>query len=742
MKFAKLFTGLLARFGWARLAGITLLTLLIALRVADPVFSQIARNLSFDYFQRLEPRAFTPQPVIIVDIDEQSIRDVGQWPWPRTQMATLVQNVAASGGVAIAFDMVFAEADRLSPNQIARDNPNLPEDMKAVLNALPENDDVFAKTIQQFRVVLGQTALRRPSALLDADAPVADVEVGFLGRDPKPHMLSFENLVQNRPEFEAATAGRGVFTVNPDIDGIIRRVPLTVLVEDKIRLSLAPELLRIATGGRAFAISTDEAGIKDIRLAGQVIRTDHQGHVWPYFSRSTPERFISATRVINATAPLPDLAGKLVLVGTSAIGLEDFRATPLGVSMPGVEIHAQVLENILSSTLLFRPHYAIAVELVAAATLSILLIIFLPKMGAALAVTGTSAILVGYVGLCWMLFSQDRLLVDPSFPALAGFSVFLVMAIMNYLREEQRRRDVHAAMGQYVSPALVDQLAQDPEKLSLGGENRELSILFSDVRDFTSISEAYKDDPQGLTSLMNLFLTEMSEAILTSNGTIDKFMGDAVMAFWNAPLDHEAHAHSACLASLDMHARVSALNATSLARDPAFQPIRIGIGINTGRCIVGNMGSDRRFDYTAIGDSVNLASRIEGLCKTYGMSVVLGHATASVTCDTFAIMEIDILRVKGKTQAEQVFALLGDEDLAQDPAFLALKALNTDMLSAFRAQEWTVARSILAQMEATDAQLNSADLSIYCAVYADRIAGFEITPPDADWDGTADALSK
>lgn len=366
--------------GWARIVALGLVLALLALRVADPVPVQIVRNLTFDFYHQVQPRTPEPFPVAILDVDDPSIAEIGQWPWPRTRFAELVELATADGAVAIAFDIIFAEPDRLSPPQIARDNPDLPDDFRAALAALPDNDAVLAAAFAASRVIVGQTSVRSALAGFDLERDIPGVSHAVVGPDPTPFLVAFPDLVENLPGLEAAAAGRGVFNVRPDPDGVFRRVPLVMTVEDQVRLGLAPELLRVATGGAPFAIRTNEAGIDGVVLAGKLVRTAGDGTVRPYLTPTDPARFVSAADLLNGRMPPGRLAGHLVLVGTSAIGLEDFRATPLGVPMAGVEIHAQLLENILSDTLLVRPNYAVAVELVAALGLCLLVILLTPVL--------------------------------------------------------------------------------------------------------------------------------------------------------------------------------------------------------------------------------------------------------------------------------------------------------------------------------------------------------------------------
>ncbi|WP_163846116.1 CHASE2 domain-containing protein [Pseudooceanicola aestuarii] len=730
----------------ARLVGLALLLALLALRVVDPLPVQTLRNLSFDAYQRWHPRPVPDLPVAILDIDDASIEELGQWPWPRTRLADLIDAATAAGAVAVAFDIVFAEPDRLSPGAIARDNPALPADTAAALTALPSNDDVLAEAIGRSRVVLGQTSLRSATANRAEKRQVRPAPHAILGADPAPFLLKFPDIVANLDRLEDRAAGRGVFSVLPDADGIYRRVPVVMQVQDQLRLGLSMELLRIATGGQAFALRSNEAGIDGIVVARQLIRTAPDGTVWPWFSPTSDRRFVPAADLLNGRMAPGRLAGHLVLVGTSAIGLQDFRPTPLGRPMAGVEIHAQLLENVLQKTLLVRPNYAVAVEIVMLLALGAIVIGLTPLLQARWLIALTLLLVAGYGGVSFWQFQSQRLLLDPTFPMLGTVLTVMLMASANYLREEARREQIRGAFGQYVSPRLVEQLQADPQGLRLGGETRQITLLFSDIRGFTTISEAYKDDPQGLTRLMNRFLTEQSNAILDQDGTIDKFMGDAVMAFWNAPMDCPDHQAAACRAALDMLDRVARLNthlAEEAARDGTATPHRIdiGVGLNSGLCTVGNMGSDLRFDYTAMGDAVNLASRLEGQTKSYGMKVVIGATTNAAVSDRFATLELDLIRVKGKTEPERIFALLGGADLAVTPGFSRVQKENRTLLEAYRNHDWTSAEKAADRLEqaAADAGLG---LEGYVAMYRDRLDTLRLTPPAPDWDGAYDALTK
>jgi adenylate cyclase len=346
-------------------------------------------------------------------------------------------------------------------------------------------------------------------------------------------------------------------------------------------------------------------------------------------------------------------------------------------------------------------------------------------------------------GASWYLFTQQRLLIDPTFPLVSSFFVYIVLVFTNYISEQAQRRRIRSAFGQYLSPALVERLAKSPDDLVLGGEVRALTVMFSDVRGFTTLSETYKNDPQGLISLMNRLLTPLTNAIVNRQGTIDKYMGDAIMAFWNAPLDDPSHESNACTAALDMMQKMEQLNTARRAEAEQsgvpFVPINIGIGLNTGACVVGNMGSDLRFDYSALGDSVNLASRLEGQSKTYGVPIVLGSNTALAVKDKFAIVEIDFIRVKGKYEPEIVYAVFGRDDLLQSEQFQALRNLNIELLACYRSRDWNGASRAIEMIRGIDAEKRLAEC---CNIYEKRIAAFREEPPAADWDGVFTLTTK
>jgi adenylate cyclase len=729
------------KIGYARLFCVGLLIAFAALRIADPAALEEIRVRTFDSFQVLEPRVKTIRPVVIVDINDKSLEKFGQWPWSRTLIADMVTNLTKLGAVVIAFDVIFAESDRLNPDIAADTFRNLDEETRAKLRALPSNDRLFADAMRHSRVVLGESGLSTVRRDVDKTLPVTGL--AMLGEDPQRFMFQFPGLLRNTPILEEAASGRGLFTIRTERDGIVRRVPMIMQAQGATMPSLSFEILRVATGTDTIFIKSDPAGIKSIAVKGFEIPTDRNGQLWVHFAPHDSSIYVSAADVLEGRVAPEKIARKLVLIGTSAVGLLDIKTTPIDPIMPGVEIHAQVLESALTHGVLSQPNYGIAIEFCAALVLGILVIIFVPMLGPVTlgAVGALFASLL--IGTSWYFYTQHRLLIDFTYPLLSTTAIYLSLIFTSFVREQAQRRQIRSAFGQYLSPALIEQLAQSPERLVLGGEEREMTIMFSDVRGFTTISESYKKDPQGLTSLMNRFLTPLTNAILDRKGTIDKYMGDAIMAFWNAPVDDNDHQLHACEAALDMLDRIDVLNKQreieAKEGDQTFIPINIGVGLNTGACVVGNMGSDLRFDYSVLGDSVNLASRLEGQSKEYGFPIIVGSKTALAVKDKFAILELDFIMVKGKKEPEVIYAIAGREETAHSGRFQRLRNLTIEMLACYRSRDWEGALGAIERGRRTD---EAGALELLYNLYEARIQGYQRNPPPADWNGAFALLTK
>jgi adenylate cyclase len=730
------------QFGVARAVCLLLLFALVPLRLADPRPLQELRVRTFDLFQVMWPRVQTSRPVVIVDIDEDSLKTIGQWPWPRTTIADLVTRITQLGAVAIGFDVIFAEPDRMSPAIAEHSFRGIDADTRAKLDSLPSNDDVLAAAIKQSRVVAGEAGTAFPTPQSQAEMAL---QTGFAvrGPDPAPYLVTFPGLLRNVLPIEEAAAGRGLFSIDPENDGIIRRVPVIMEAQGSLVPSLTMEMLRVVTQSGAILVRVDEAGVQSVAVPGLEVPTDRNGQFWIHFNKHDPARFVSARDVLQGNVPADRIQGRLVLIGTSAIGLLDVKTTPVEAAMPGVEVHAQILESVLSKSLLVQPNYAIGAELLLAVLFGLAIIVAAPMLSATIVVLLGAIMVAGLVGLSLYLFVEQNLLIDFTYPLISTWLIYLVLTFVNYFREQKQRQQIRSAFGYYLSPHMVEQLARSPDKLVLGGEERRMTILFSDVRGFTTISEHYKDDPQGLTRLMNRFLTPLTNAIIERKGTIDKYIGDAIMAFWNAPVDDDDQEANACDAALEMQARAAALN-VELKREAdanggQYMPLRIGIGLNTGPCVVGNMGSDFRFNYSVLGDTVNFASRLEARTKDYRLPLVIGSRTAEGAKQRFATMEIDLIQVKGKTQPEAVFAVLGRAEVEQDPRCGELRVLNAQMLARFRKQEWDEALNLIDRCRKV---ANGFDAAGLYDMYMERIETYRADPPGPDWDGVYEAESK
>jgi adenylate cyclase len=722
----------------------------ILLRYMDPFFVRALRLVAFDNFQRLAPEPYDPNlPIRIVDIDEKSLSMIGQWPWPRTTVRDLVLALTSKGAAVVAFDVLFAEPDRTSMEAIVKQLP--PEEAKAVTSAIagrPSNDELFAAALMDTPSVLSVALGEGPGTTLPAKAGFA-----FGGDDPRPFLLGFSGVTRNLPEFEDAARGIGAFNWVADRDQIVRRVALLFRLNDTFVPTLAAEALRVAEGASTYVLKASNAsgetafgqstGLNHIRIGEITVPTDAAGGVYLKFRHFNKASYIPAWKVLSGEISQADIEGKIILVGTSAPGLLDLRATPVDAAVPGIDIHAQVLEHLLTGNFLERPDYAMALEEFVIIVLGIMLASVLPRVSAkASAAIGFTTIALVLIG-GWAAFRWANTLLDPSYPALVLGFMAAGITLYTYNTAEAQRSQIRSAFGQYLAPALVEQLAQSPEKLVLGGEEREMTMLFSDVRGFTAISEFYKDDPQGLTSLMNQLLTPLTNTIVDHEGTIDKYIGDAVMAFWNAPLSVPNHEVKACDAALAMIDRLEVLNrerreeATSAGQP--FLPFRVGIGINTGRCVVGNLGSDLRFNYSVLGDPVNVASRLEGQTKYYDVPIIIGSRTAEKAKEQFALLELDLVAVKGKTEPQTIYALLGRDKIAGDISFQELRKLYSTMLYCYRSRDWDGALEAIELCQSAEHNFGLTDLF---DLYRSRIEAFRQSAPPPDWVGIFVAETK
>ncbi|MBI5597047.1 MAG: adenylate/guanylate cyclase domain-containing protein [Elusimicrobia bacterium] len=752
--------GLIHRWAHVLLPGMVL-ALSVAVYNADVDLVRAFQLKVFDQYQRSSPRSWDPEVgVRVLDLDDESLGRLGQWPWPRTQLADLIGRLAGHVRV-VAFDMVLPEADRASPREVARGLPASMADVRARLMSLPDSDAVLARAI----TAAGKagTSVVMGFSLTPEAGPMPQVKrtVSVSGPDVRPLLPVYKGAVVNRPAIEAALQGNGSINATIDLDGIIRRVSLVFRAEGELVPSLGLEALSLAAGseqsymlksvgGSGERVLRGDAGIVALRIPAPegalLIPTDYTGAVWLHYAGSQAPRTVPAWKVFEKGFDPASLGGGILFVGTSAAGLKDLRATPLNPTAAGVELHAELAEQVMTGHYLERPDYAESLEKYFFIGLGLLLIALMRRLGAVWCAVLTAATVGASIWLSWRAFNGDffgkRLLFDPVLPSLVVVAVYISSSLIGYLRNEAEKRQVRGAFSRYMSPDLVEQLAKDPSRLKLGGEMREMTLMFSDIRGFTTISEQF--DAHGLTAFINRYLTPMTQLVLDHKGTIDKYMGDCVMAFWNAPLDNPNHVVDACRAALAMRRDLKALNevwrAEAESEGRKYIPIHAGIGLNSGPCCVGNMGSDMRFDYSVLGDDVNLASRLEGQSKSYGVDIVIGPKTRDAA-PGFASLELDLIRVKGKTVPVHIFTLLGDEALAADPAFKALEEKHSRLLAAYRGQRRDEAEGLLKDCSA-QAEAQGLGLAKLYHLYEDRLAACRAEPPAPDWDGVFTATTK
>lgn len=708
----------------------------VFLRALDPEPVARLRYLVFDTFIKASPRRYDPTlPVRIINIDDEALSRIGQWPWPRTVLAELTDRLRDNGAAVVGFDMLFSEPDRMSPLEIARQWPALFADpkMKAAISQIPPNDRGFATSIGEMRVVLGFSGIDRGRAM-----PPQKAKFAIAGSDPTRFVPAYSAASAGLAELESAATGLGSLSWIPESDQIVRRVPLVIRSGEALFPAFSLEVLRVVFGQRTLLIRAagasgmlsfgENTGISSIRVGQIVVPTDASGRLWLNLTPSDKRRFISAAELLAGKVPRSEIDGRIILVGVNAAGLLDLRSTAIEASVPGVEVHAQAIEQMLTGNHLLRPDFIAGAEIFYLVAVGLLVAFIIYRAGAAWGAALGALSLVSVGAASWIAFSRLHWLVDPVYPSLAVTLLYIAGTVYLYWRTETDRRRIRSAFGFYMAPAFVEELARRPEKLKLGGEMREMTLMFLDVRGFTSLAEGL--DAEAVTRFVNRLMTPLSTAILEERGTIDKYMGDAIMAFWNAPLDDPDHVRHAARAALGAIDRLDELNRRLVTEFKSSstdeRPIRIGIGLNTGICCVGNLGSELRFDYSVIGDNVNVASRLEELTKDYGLPIIVGEATAAAVTD-MALIEIDRISLRGKTQVSTIYALLGNEDYRAGARFQRLLIQHQALLGEMRAGRIAAALSALPQCRKTGGD----ELAALYDFYEARLAGQLREAPDA-----------
>ena len=694
-----------------------------------------------DYRLRLTMPLTLDDRIVIVDIDEKSLKEEGRWPWGRDRMALLMDKLFDKYGVAVVgLDIVFAERDESSGLKVLQKlgQNQLKGDMsfQATLTQIQpqlEYDKLFASKIKNRKVVLGYYLTNQKDQRVSGVLP----EPTFPADSFRGHAIEFTSwngYGANLPELQQAAASAGHFNPLVDFDGRVRRVPMLIEYGGAYYESLSLAMVRTLLGqtkllpGYADVKTGGYAGLEWLELeavGGRLkIPVDNDVATFvPYRGGQGSFRYISITDVLHDRVDPAQLKDKIILVGTTAPGLLDMRATPVAEVYPGVEVHANMISGILDQNLKEQPAYMLGAEVVWLLLVGITLSFLLPLFTPAKAILASVFALITTIALSLVAWQYGNVLMPIANSLVMIALLFALNMSFGYFVESRTKRLITGLFGQYVPSELVEEMARHPESVSMEGESREMTILFSDVRGFTTISEGL--DPKELSLLMNEFLTPLSRVIYKHRGTIDKYMGDCIMAFWGAPLPDKDHAHNAILAGIEMLASLQALRPLLIER--GWPEIQVGVGINTGRVSVGNMGSEVRVAYTVMGDEVNLASRLEGITKQYGVSIIVGENTRNLVTD-FLYRELDHVRVKGKDKPVAIY----------EPIALLSKASKSlqDEVRLFHGvrrlylkQDWDQA-----ELQLMNLQRMSPEITLY-KIYVERVIYFRKNPPNADWDG-------
>ena len=688
----------------------------LAIGAPAPALDRV-RDLLFDQFQVWSPRPWSPDlPVRIIAIDDEAIARFGQWPWPRDRMAELTGKLAALGPAAIGFDIVFSEPDRLSTSALRDRLPAGPERealARALATRIDRDESAFADALAAAPAVISETFLDEGGP---PTAPTIKAPIVTLGDDPTAMAPRFARTLSPLPDLARAAQGVGGVNFIPDRDLVIRRAPLLFAVGPAGARTLAPslagELLRVAqidptdhahpspspivksTGASLEKRFGGAAAIVSLRIGALEIPTEADGQARLRYAGHQPGRFLSAARLLGDDLHHEDLDGRIALVGVTAASIGDIRSTPIDGAVPGVEVHAELIEHIVTDARLTRPDYARGVEalmaLMGGAVAAFIAARFRPLLSGA-AIIGLVA-LAGWAS--WKMFLSAAMLFDPLLPSATWLATWSAMTVAVYRRSENERRFVRDAFSRYLAPAVVERLAADPSSLRLGGEAREVSVLFCDARDFTTRSQYLS--AEGVVRFLNDLLTPLTSAILDNGGAIDKYLGDGVMAYWNAPVETPDHPTLACRAALDMLSRLPAINAraalVAAEHGREHMPVAIGVGVNTGRAFVGNLGSEQRFDYSLVGDPVNVAARLDAATKDFGVPIVVSSETRE-RARGFRFVPLGGVALKGRGGETEIFALHGDASERDDGFDDFLRA----HMEILRARETNAAPDALAR---------------------------------------------
>jgi adenylate cyclase len=713
-------------------AGVVTITLLLALYFSkSPEFHRGLRNLDarlVDWmFQwRLKWRGPTPTAnrCVIVDVDDKSLAQLGQWPWPRTKMAEILRKVSEGKPARIGIDMVFAEPDRLSPRRYVAELARQTGTKIEVPEDALDNDVAFGDALaEDLPVVMGYVfVLERDGTSPPDKSPFPDCNISWVPPPPDdfvPPLVPAYRPLLNVPEIGDCATTEGFFNAWNGVDAVVREVPLFIAYDGRPFPSLVMEMYRASLDEQNYELDWGPNGMLGIRIRDKYLPTTPRGNAmlnWRGPRGTFP--YISASDVLSGKISPKVFRDKFVFVGTSAEGLHDLRSSPLDSVIPGVEFHATLMDNILQGDLFRRDEVKeqgiFVFGLVVGGLIFCAVLTYCPPV---FGVLFGIAVVLSSVSVNYYVFFLRNTQIGLAFPLLCMVPLLVIVTSVNYLMEDRKKAYIRHAFSHYVSERVVDRLMRDPRSLTLSGEEREMSIMFSDIRGFTGLSEQF--DAAGLAAFLNEYLTEMTDILLAEDGTLDKFIGDAVMAFWNAPSDQDDHAARAIGCALRMQAQLAELRVGWEER--GLPPVYIGVGIATGPASVGNMGSRDRFNYTVMGDTVNLASRLEGLTKNYHVGILVSEQALNAASWQEHARYVDQVRVKGRSEPVRIFEPLTRPQPEKEAE------LWHHVIGAYLAGEFAAAKEALDELEETFPD------PLY-SVYRERLVEFETHPPE-DWDG-------
>jgi len=668
--------------------------LMVLLRMLDPFFIETARLKGLDYYQNKQEKVKS-ENITIVEIDEDSLDEYGQWPWNRELIAQGVVKAFESGAQLVVIPILFAEPDRLG------------------------GDEQLLDVMSQVPVIIGQSASTKGKG-----DPVPR-GLATIGESLDDWLFDYPEAIGPVKQLGENAAGVGMILTAPELDGVVRRMPLVIQIKGEVYPTIPLEVIRLFAGEQSYQAKVGLGGVEAIRVPGfDPITTDENSRIWLNFK-------YEFDKVSFNDADWSAVEGKIAVIGLAGEGLANTVATPTGISY-GYEVNSQALQMIIDESRLQRPTESTILEVIITAAFCSLLILGALWLSYVFSlVVILSALAAGPV-IGNLLYNNNGWLIDYTWPFACIFVTWSVATFIRFISENKSKQQIKKQFEHYLAPPIVKLLQKDPSQLKLGGDTRELSILFSDLRGFTSISEHFKTNPQGLTELVNRYLTPMTGCVIEYDGTVDKFIGDALMAFWNAPLDVKDHRVQSIRCGQKMFRLLDELNREVM--NEGLDELKIGVGINTGEVVVGNMGSEQRFDYTCLGDAVNLSSRLEGQTKEYKVGIILGQNTVKGIEGVFNFVELDKIAVKGKKEGVRIFTILDDVSRCANGG--DVEHHNT-FLTYYRAQRWDDALKMIELNKIT-----YPELSEYYEMMEDRINHLKEDEPGEDWDTIFRATSK